>query len=154
MDLQALSTGDDLYLYDGSFRARGSLSRAQRAAFGLKAPLGHQDPMGRGSSYCSAPKGNASALHTAPGESKTQSSVLRQASSSGIRDKRPPESGGCYTTVVAARRMTALRKDVPRPQRPARPLALEVHIPSGEVRCIVWRGRAFVSSRRMEGKHD
>ena len=152
MDLQALSTRDDLYLYDGSFRARGSLSKAQRAAFGLTSPIATQrsDLAARARFRLIA---SAPSRERAPACSTTGVRTLPPACTRGAKGGRALASGATDAPTTADRRVTATRKIATQPPATRPPFVLEARIPSGEVRCIVWRGRAFVSSRQIGGRH-
>lgn len=152
MDMQALSTRDDLYLYDGSFRARGSLSNAQRAAFGLTAPIAIQRSGLAARAHFHLPA-SAPSRERASACKKTDIRTLTQAFSRGTKKGRALGSGMADMPTTAVRRMTAMRKIVARPQATTPPFVMEAKTPSGEVRCIVWRGLAFVSSRQIGGRH-
>ncbi len=152
MDLQALSTRDDLYLYDGSLRARGSLSAAQRAAFGLTA-LPHPRKSPCAPSPCFAEPTTKAPPPPASRHTTMEAPKAAQASPRGTKEHRRIGSGAMVKATSAAERVSHIRKIVTKPQLPARAFFLTVKIPSGEVRCIVWRGRAFVSSRQTEERH-
>ena len=157
MDLQALGSRGQSYLYDGAYRARETLSLAQRASFGLRA---NPDPRFGNWMHAAAPAsgGNSLAFHGCK--------QRRRPSSSGA-----PKSNGCGRIVEARFRLLArhprmaqcisnrLKKKLVPLHSQAGPLhrdhytSLKLQTPTAVLRCNVWRGRVFLLSTRVDGSH-
>jgi hypothetical protein len=148
MDMQALAARSQSYCYDGVYRARASLSAAQRAMFGL------QD---RSVSTRAEPP--VAPAHNGPrhcdGIWAQRTHELGEASdpSQGAPAKRPPPPKPPVFADPATTRAWAphTRRKLQFRLQPDRPhaerfLDVEFHTQTARIRCSVWRGRVFLSS--------
>lgn len=148
MDMQALAARSQSYCYDGVYRARASLSAAQRAMFGL------QDRSVSIRAETSVARVRNGPQHCY-GIWAQRAHEVREAAdpSPGAPAKRPaprkpPVIGDSATTRARAphsRRKSQFRPQQDRPHA-GRFLDVEFETETARIRCSVWRGRVFLSS--------
>ncbi len=152
MDVQALAARDKLYLYDGLYRSRETLSCAQRAAYGFRSqslPLSQDKgkiflhvlrpalsaPPNATARFLFAKERVGQNFRTGVRENHRRRRLLfiHKAALERLKNTRASSSSNAIPTAHTAFRLYA-----------------HVNFSTGTatLRCTIWRGRAFLSSRR------
>jgi len=152
MDVQALAARDKLFLYDGLYRSRETLSCAQRAAYGFRSkplPLA----LAKGNEFLHVLRPALSAPPDATASFVCVKERVGQNSRIGMRENRRKRRL-LFIHKAALERLKNTRpcsssNAVPTAHTAFRPYThVKFSSATATLRCTIWRGRAFLSSRR------